>query len=87
MAINFNILDSISKAFHTAGAAAIVGTEGTIHASIGTRFLKDVLEDLYLRQMELGEAIQAFNKGMFALGAPVAFIFTCFGNSNLKLVK
>lgn len=87
MAMNFNSLDSISKAFHTAGAAAIVGTEGTIHASIGTRFLKDVLEDLYLRQMELGEAIQAFNKGMFALGAPVAFIFTCFGNSNLKLVK
>ncbi|NLR78451.1 hypothetical protein [Chitinophaga eiseniae] len=87
MAMNFNSLDSISKAFHTAGAAAIIGTEGTIHASIGTRFLKQVLEDLYLRQIELGEAIQAFNKGMFALGAPVAFIFTCFGNSNLKLVK
>ncbi|NLR62473.1 hypothetical protein HGH93_30555 [Chitinophaga polysaccharea] len=87
MAMNFNSLDSISKAFHTAGAAAIIGTEGTIHASIGTRFLKQVLEDLYLREMELGEAIQAFNKGMFALGAPVAFIFTCFGNSNLKLVK
>ncbi|TWF40393.1 hypothetical protein FHW36_10475 [Chitinophaga polysaccharea] len=87
MAMNFNSLDSISKAFHTAGASAIIGTEGTIHASIGTRFLKQVLEDLYWKQMELGEAIQAFNKGMFALGAPVAFIFTCFGNSNLKLVK
>ncbi|MBS0031809.1 hypothetical protein [Chitinophaga hostae] len=87
MGMNFNSLDAISRAFHTAGASAIIGTEGTIHASIGTRFLREVLEDLYIKQIELGQAIQAFNKRMFALGAPVAFIFTCFGNSNLKLAK
>jgi hypothetical protein len=65
----------------------VIGPEGTIHASIGTRFLTEVLNDIYNNNKELGEAIQQFNKNMFASGAPVAFIFTCFGNSNIKLTK
>ena len=85
--MHFNSLDSISRAFHNAGATAVIGTEGTIHASIGTRFLAEVLNDIYNNNKELGEAIQQFNKNMFASGAPVAFIFTCFGNSNIKLIK
>jgi hypothetical protein len=78
-------LNSIVKDFHTAGASAVIGTECDITTDLGARFVKEIFEGIYKKDLELGEAIRQFNKNLFASGIPLAFVFTCFGNINLKL--
>ena len=80
-------LNSIVRDFHSAGATAVIGTESDISSDLGARFVKEVLDEMYNRSIELGEAIQKFNKRLFESGVPLAFVFTCFGNNNLKLIK
>jgi hypothetical protein len=84
-ALTVKSLNSIVKGFHTAGASAIIGTECDITSGLGARFVEEVLGSIYKNGMELGEAIQLFNKNLFASGIPLAFVFTCYGNTNLKI--
>jgi|GEM_PF-1159831 len=85
--MNVSSLSSIVKGFHFAGATAVVGTECDITSSLGARFVNEVMDSIYNRNMELGEAIQQFNKNLFASGIPLAFVFTCFGNINVKMIN
>ncbi len=80
-------LNSIVQDFYVAGATAVIGTECDITTDLGARFVKEVLDGLYNKDLELGEAIRQFNKNLFASGIPLAFVFTCFGNNNLKIIK
>ncbi|WP_237073593.1 hypothetical protein [Mucilaginibacter mali] len=80
-----NSLNSMIQDFHTAGASAVIGTECEITPDLGAAFISEVLDSLYLDRKELGEAIQAFNQNRFRSYNPLAFVFTCFGNSNLKI--
>ena len=82
--ITVGSLNSIVYDFHSAGATAVIGTECNITSDLGARFLKEVLEEMYKNGVELGEAIQKFNKRLFESGVPLAFVFTCFGNNNLR---
>jgi hypothetical protein len=78
-------LNSIIKDFHTAGAAAIVGTECDIVSDLGALFIEELLESLYNEKISLAQAIQNFNKKRFLSYNPLAFVFTCFGNGDLKI--
>jgi hypothetical protein len=85
--MNVSSLSSIVKDFHSAGATAVVGTECDITSGLGARFVSEVMDSVYNKQLELGEAIQQFNKNLFASGIPLAFVFTCFGNINVKMIN
>ncbi|MEA5259185.1 hypothetical protein VB264_15420 [Arcicella aquatica] len=80
-----NSLNSLIEDFYTAGASAIVGTECDITPDLGAVFIREVLQSLYRDGKDLGEAIQNFNQNCFRSYNPLAFVFTCFGNSNLKI--
>lgn len=79
-----NALGSMIKDFHTAGAAAIVGTECDITSDLAAKFVKDILNGLYRDGLDLGTAIQRFNQSCFQSLNPMPFTFTCFGNTDLK---
>jgi len=78
-------LNSLIKDFHTAGAAAIVGTECDITSDLGALFIEEILRLLYKEKKSLGEAIQCFNQERFRSYNPLAFAFTCFGSADLKI--
>jgi hypothetical protein len=85
--LTIKALNSLVEDFHTAGASAIVSTECDITSDVGVRFVEQVLDGMYNKELELGEAIQQFNKDLSASGIAPAFVFTCFGNLNLKFIK
>lgn len=85
--MNVDSLHSIVRDFQSAGATAVIGTECDISSGLGARFISEVLDSIYKKDMELGAAIQHFNKRLFESGIPLAFVFTCFGNLNVKMVN
>jgi hypothetical protein len=70
----------------SAGAAAVVGTECLVFSSLVARFAQEVTTDLWNKHT-LGEAVKFFNRRLVGAGNPLAFIFNCLGNSDIKLVK
>jgi len=84
--MTLNSLNSLVEDFNTAGASAIIGTECDITSDLGAAFIKEMMTSLYTEKKDIGEAIQAFNQNRFRSYNPLAFVFTCFGNSNLKII-
>ena len=80
-------LNSIVTAFNSAGAGAVIGTEANITSGLAARFVREILNGLYKQKIPLGRAIQLFNQNLARSGNPLAFIFTCYGNINLKIVN
>lgn len=78
-------INTIVGSFWTAGAAAIISTNCNIATGLGRRFIEEMLISLYDKNMQLGDAIQAFNQNMFDSGIPLPFVFTAFGNINLTI--
>ncbi len=85
--LNVRSLNSIVEEFYLAGASAVVATECDITSPLGVLFVEKVLRSLYEGHNELGEAIREFNWELFAAGIPLAFVFTCYGNTNLKIAS
>lgn len=78
---------SLVKEFNYGGASTIIATECSITSGLGKAFVDHVFKALYIEGRELGEAIQDFNKKIFIKGNPLGFVFTCFGNLNLKIER
>lgn len=85
-ATEITTLDSFVTNLNSAGAAAVVGTECLVFSSLVGRFAEEVTLDLW-NGKKLGEAIKFFNRRLVSNGNPLAFVFNCLGNADLKLVK
>jgi hypothetical protein len=85
-ATELTTLNGFVQNLTTAGAAAVVGTECLVFSSLVARFAREVTSDLWNKK-SLGEAVKFFNRRLVSAGNPLAFIFNCLGNSEIKLVK
>lgn len=83
--MNVHDINSIASGFYTAGAGPIICTEINISSGLGYRFVTEVLEGLVFKGLQLGESIRLFNNSVLQTGNPLPFVFTCYGNNNLKV--
>jgi hypothetical protein len=75
----------LSLSISSAGAVAVVGTEATVFTGLVGRFVHEVLTDLWTGS-SLGEAVTEFRRRLLRACNPLAFVFTPFGDSDLKVV-
>jgi hypothetical protein len=85
-ATEITTLNNFVTNLNAAGAAAVVGTECLVFSSLVGRFAEEVTLDLW-NGKRLGEAVKFFNRRLVSAGNPLAFVFNCLGNADLKLVK
>ncbi|HEX7316317.1 MAG TPA: hypothetical protein VF297_20595 [Pyrinomonadaceae bacterium] len=85
-AVELGAVNDLVKAFSYAGAGAVVGTECTTFSSLAARFAREVTEKVWVEKRTLGQAVLDFNQALITSGNPLGFVFSCFGNVDLKLV-
>lgn len=78
-------LVTLTDAFLQSGAAAVVGTEWTVHAGEALAFGAQAAESLLDRDASLGEVMQAYYRRALASGDSVPMLFTAYGNADLKI--
>jgi hypothetical protein len=83
-ATDIETLNNLVLAFHDAGAAAVLGTECLVDATLAERFGGEVTAAL-LKGDSLGQAVTSFRRRLFAEGNPLAFVFNVIGSADLRM--
>jgi hypothetical protein len=69
------------------GAAAVVGTECIVFSDFVYQFAKRLTTGLWQNSnMSLGQAMLKQRRQLFQSGNPLAFVFECIGDSDLRVV-
>jgi hypothetical protein len=76
----------LSLAVWSAGAAAVVGTEATVFTPLVQQFVDGLVRSLW-NGSALGEAMTDFRRQRLKAANPLAFVFTAFGDADLKVEK
>jgi hypothetical protein len=77
-------LAGLPLAFSSAGAAAVVGTEAPAFSGLVSEFARELAISLW-RGASLGEAVTSSRRSLLARGNPLAFVFTAFGDADVRV--
>jgi hypothetical protein len=75
-------MNDFIKAFGSARAGAVIGTETTVFESLARKFARELSKAL-LDHDKLGEAILAFRRNLLLKRNPLGLLFTAFGHAGL----
>lgn len=86
-AVEMNTLNSLFTSFVSAGAAAIVGTECLVFTDLASLFAHDVTITMIRDGESFGDALRLFRRTLLEKGNPLGFVFTAFGDADLRFVS
>lgn len=78
-------MNDFIKAFGSARAGAVIGTETSVFESLARRFARTLSKAL-LDRRKLGEAILDFRRELLRERNPLGLVFTAFGHAGLQRV-
>jgi CHAT domain len=82
-AVELKTLNDLFSSLIRAGAAGVVGTETVVFTQLAADFSQQVTLKLWQPQ-RYGEAIRHVRRSMLMQGNPLGFVFTAFGDADLK---
>jgi hypothetical protein len=74
----------LSLAVWSAGAAGVVSTEATVFTSGVKQFVDELMKSLW-NGRALGEAMTEYCRQRLGAANPLGFVFTAFGDADLKV--
>ncbi|MCB2149389.1 MAG: hypothetical protein KQI81_23110 [Deltaproteobacteria bacterium] len=83
-AVEMQTLNSLFTSLINAGAAAVIGTECLVFTDLACQLAKDLTDLMINKDHNFGDAMRFFRSKLMEGGNPLGFVFTAFGDADLK---